>query len=481
MRYQPIENYGVIGNMRTRRAGRAGRVDRLAVPAALRLAERLRGDPRRRQGRPVPHRPGRGRRAAAQAVLLAGHQRPGHPLPAPRRHRRGRGLHAGRAAADARTTSSSAGSGSSAAGCRSGWSAGRRSTTPGRATRPRSSEHGARFDGPGLRLGLAASVPLERDGDGAVGEFTLGEGESATFVLRAIAPRRPRRPLPRHRRGRGPVPRDGRLLAAVGGPLHLPGPVARGGPALGPGAEAAHLRADRGDRRRPDDQPARGHRRGPELGLPLHLDPRRRVHPVRLPADRVHRGGGPVHGLADRPVAGARLALRRPAAAHVRDRRPVRPGRGGAAAPGRLRGVEAGADRQRRPRPAPARHLRRADGRGLPAQQVRRPGRLRRLDAPARTGRLGGRQLAAAGRGRLGGARRAAALRLLAVHVLGGAGPRPAAGGQALASRPTGPVAGGPRRGLRGGDGARAGTRSEGRSCRPTAPTPWTPPPCSCR
>jgi GH15 family glucan-1,4-alpha-glucosidase len=46
--------------------------------------------------------------------------------------------------------------------------------------------HGARFDGPGLSLGLAASVPLTRDGDGAVGEFTLGEGESAAFILRTI-------------------------------------------------------------------------------------------------------------------------------------------------------------------------------------------------------------------------------------------------------------------------------------------------------
>src|SRR4051794_17157723 len=47
---------------------------------------------------------------------------------------------------------------------------------------------GARFDGPGLSLGLAASVPLRRDGGGAVAAFPLGEGQSATFVLRGIAP-----------------------------------------------------------------------------------------------------------------------------------------------------------------------------------------------------------------------------------------------------------------------------------------------------
>src|SRR6185312_1919335 len=52
----------------------------------------------------------------------------------------------------------------------------------------RVSEYGARFDGPDLSLGLAASVPLRPDGNGAVAAFSLGEGQNATFVLRAIAP-----------------------------------------------------------------------------------------------------------------------------------------------------------------------------------------------------------------------------------------------------------------------------------------------------
>jgi hypothetical protein len=42
-------------------------------------------------------------------------------------------------------------------------------------------ERGVRFDGPGLTLGLAASVQLRRDGDGAVATFSLSEGQSATF------------------------------------------------------------------------------------------------------------------------------------------------------------------------------------------------------------------------------------------------------------------------------------------------------------
>jgi GH15 family glucan-1,4-alpha-glucosidase len=47
---------------------------------------------------------------------------------------------------------------------------------------------GARFDGPGLSLGLASPIPLRRDGAGVVADFTLGEGEKATFVLRRVAP-----------------------------------------------------------------------------------------------------------------------------------------------------------------------------------------------------------------------------------------------------------------------------------------------------
>jgi GH15 family glucan-1,4-alpha-glucosidase len=45
-------------------------------------------------------------------------------------------------------------------------------------------EHGARFDGPGLSLVLASAVPLRRDGDGVIADFTLGEGEKLAFVLR---------------------------------------------------------------------------------------------------------------------------------------------------------------------------------------------------------------------------------------------------------------------------------------------------------
>jgi GH15 family glucan-1,4-alpha-glucosidase len=47
-------------------------------------------------------------------------------------------------------------------------------------------ERGARFDHSAMSLGLASSIPLRRDGDGVVADFTLGEGEKAVFVLRRI-------------------------------------------------------------------------------------------------------------------------------------------------------------------------------------------------------------------------------------------------------------------------------------------------------
>jgi GH15 family glucan-1,4-alpha-glucosidase len=50
-------------------------------------------------------------------------------------------------------------------------------------------EHGVRFDGPGLSVGLAASVPLQLDKDGVVADFALDEGEKAVFILRLLHPK----------------------------------------------------------------------------------------------------------------------------------------------------------------------------------------------------------------------------------------------------------------------------------------------------
>ena len=69
-------------------------------------------------------------------------------------------------------------------------------------------------------------------------------------------------------------------------------------------------RATRLDRRGADVRPAGAHRRRAQLGLPLHLDPRRVVHALRADAARLHRRGRRVHAL-DRgalPGAAARTA-----------------------------------------------------------------------------------------------------------------------------------------------------------------------------
>jgi GH15 family glucan-1,4-alpha-glucosidase len=49
-------------------------------------------------------------------------------------------------------------------------------------------KHGARFDHPAMSLGLSSPVPLRADGNGVSADFTLGEGEKAPFVLCRLDP-----------------------------------------------------------------------------------------------------------------------------------------------------------------------------------------------------------------------------------------------------------------------------------------------------
>ena len=73
----------------------------------------------------------------------------------------------------------------------------------------------------------------------------------------------------------------GRLLAPLARGRQLPGPpLARLPAALGPGPQGPHLRADRRPDRGAHHLPARDPRRRAQLGLPLHLDPRRHLHPL---------------------------------------------------------------------------------------------------------------------------------------------------------------------------------------------------------
>jgi len=47
---------------------------------------------------------------------------------------------------------------------------------------------GACFHSPALSLGLATAIPLKQNGKGVTAEFTLHEGESATFILQDVDP-----------------------------------------------------------------------------------------------------------------------------------------------------------------------------------------------------------------------------------------------------------------------------------------------------
>ncbi len=58
------------------------------------------------------------------------------------------------------------------------------------------SEQGARFDAPDMSLGLTATVPLRLNSNGVVADFTLDEGEKAVFVLRRLRPEDQQRPCP---------------------------------------------------------------------------------------------------------------------------------------------------------------------------------------------------------------------------------------------------------------------------------------------
>ncbi|HVU89652.1 MAG TPA: glycoside hydrolase family 15 protein [Pirellulales bacterium] len=52
-------------------------------------------------------------------------------------------------------------------------------------------DHGAYFTGSDIRLGLASSIPLVRTAGGVTAEFSLAEGKSLTFVLRLLDGDRP--------------------------------------------------------------------------------------------------------------------------------------------------------------------------------------------------------------------------------------------------------------------------------------------------
>ncbi len=158
-------------------------------------------------------------------------------------------------------------------------------------------------------------------------------------------------------------------VAGVGRPVPGRRPAPRGrGPQPGDAAadEPCRHRRHRG---RPDHLAARGDRRRAQLGLSLLLAARRRADPRVAAHRRLHRRGPQLAALA---AAGCGRRPRGPTD-HVHRRRRPRAARARARPPARLRGIDAGADRQRRRRTAPARRARRGDDRARPGARLRPP------------------------------------------------------------------------------------------------------------
>ena len=187
-------------------------------------------------------------------------------------------------------------------------------------------------------------------------------------LLRAVVGRRPATARARPRRRPTMLDRTAQLLARLARRRPLPRPpLARPPAALGARAEGAHLRADRRDGRRADDVAAGDAGRRAQLGLPLHVDARRDVHAVGR-CTRSGSTGRPTTSCSSSPTSnrngdgslqimygiGGERDLTEQTLDHLTG----------------YEGATAGADRQRRLRPAPERRLRRGARLRLPAHEA---------------------------------------------------------------------------------------------------------------
>ena len=122
-------------------------------------------------------------------------------------------------------------------------------------------------------------------------------------VLRADLVRR-RQPAGTCRRGRPSDLRDRTGVAALARAGQVPRPsLARRAAALGPDPEGPDVRADRRHGRGADHVAAGDARRRAQLGLPLHLDPRRHLHALGPARARARRRGDRLHVASSRASA----------------------------------------------------------------------------------------------------------------------------------------------------------------------------------
>ena len=192
------------------------------------------------------------------------------------------------------------------------------------------------------RCCLTTPVRVEGHDYRHTAEFTVEAGRARAVRARLVPV--VRGPAAARRRVRGHRSHD-RVLAGVERAIDLRRRLARCRAALAHHAEGAHLRADRRHRGRADHVAARVDRRRAQLGLPLLLAARRDVHALLADDRRLHRGGVRVPRLAA-PRRGRRS---RAPADHVRTCRRAAPQRVRGRLAAGLRGLDAGAGRQRRP------------------------------------------------------------------------------------------------------------------------------------
>ena len=336
---------------------------------------------------------------------------------------------------------------------------------------PRGGRHSGRgaLRSPSLSLALSAPVPLLANSTGAYAEFALTEGESRTFVLEEAD-----EPRPRRAGGAGPARGDRRVLARLDRAVDVHRPVARDGQPLGPllklltfaptGAIVAAATTSLPEQL--------GGGRNWDYRYTWIRDAAFSLYALlRLGFTQEAEAFGAFIGMCAR----IRRLRRGPAAADVRDRRPYGPAGARALAPRGLHGLLPCADRQRRRRPAPARHLRRDARRRLGDGAVRSPAdAYEEWIGVSRHRRLGLRELADRPTRASG---RPAAARKRFTHsradVLGRARPRDPDRDATAPSRATSCAGCGARRDLPLADGASAGARSARRSSSTRAPTYW--------